>query len=217
MSSFEKAKSEQSVTQHANKSSAEPSLADQIDPSRSIEGQRVVYLMRGLPSCGKSHRSRELAGAHGVICETDQFFYTQVGKNVDKYDYQADRQQEARDWNYQRFFNAVDVGAPIIVVDRGNGLNLETVRYAKYAADRGCTLLLAEPDSPWWQEIRVLLKYKQYTGPVLDRWAERLAKMNRSTHRTPKKTIRRWMQRWNSSLTVDAILNYQQGRSGERA
>ncbi len=171
---------------------------------------KVVYLMRGLPSCGKSHRARALAGATGVICETDEFFFTQVGERSDRYDYDGDRQQEARDWNFHRFTEAVHVGATPIVVDRGNGLNLETQRYARYAAERGYAVLLAEPDSPWWQEIRVLLKYKQYTQPVLDEWADRLAKQNGSTHRTPARTIRRWMANWNPNITVQAILEYKE-------
>ena len=175
--------------------------------TRATEG-RVVYLMRGLPSCGKSRRARELAGATGVVCETDEFFHTHVGEQADKYDYKADRQQEARDWNFRRFAEAVDAGATPIAVDRGNGLNLETQRYARYAVDRGYTVLLAEPDSPWWQEIRVLLKYKEHTQPVLDDWADVLASKNRSTHRTPSRTIRHWMKHWNSSVTVEAILAY---------
>ena len=171
---------------------------------------RVVYLMRGLPSCGKSRRARELAGATGVVCETDQFFHTQVGEDASKYDYDADRLDEARDWNFHRFTEAIDATVSSIVVDRGNGLNTETQRYAQYAVARGYTVLLAEPDSPWWQEIRVLLKYKEYTEPILEVWAETLAKKNRSTHRTPARTIRRWMKNWNPNLTVNAILEYKE-------
>ena len=110
--------------------------------------------------------------------------------------------------NNRRFVEAVDAGATPIAVDRGNRLNLETQRYARYAVDRGYTVLLAEPDSPWWQEIRVLLKYKEHTQPVLDDWADVLASKNRSTHRTPSRTIRHWMKHWNSSVTVEAILAY---------
>ncbi len=169
----------------------------------------IVYLMRGLPSCGKSRRARELAGAVGIVCETDEFFYTQVGESKRAYNYDADRQQEARDWNYERFTEAVDANVSPIVVDRGNGLNRETQRYAQYAAERGYTVVLAEPDSPWWQEIRVLLKYKKYTMPVLQQWADELASKNRSTHRTPATTIRRWMRNWRCDVTVESILKYR--------
>ncbi len=168
----------------------------------------VVYLMRGLPSCGKSRRAHELAGATGIVCETDEFFHTHVGDTREDYNYVSERQQEARDWNYERFIEAVDAGVSTIVVDRGNGLNLETQRYARYAHDRGYTILIAEPDSPWWLEIRVLLKYKEHTMPVLMKLADELAMKNRSTHRTPAKTIRRWMKNWKPDLTVEAILDY---------
>jgi hypothetical protein len=172
--------------------------------------ERIVYLMRGLPSCGKSRRAQELAGAVGLVCETDEFFHTQVGDTTMAYSYDADRQQEARDWNYLRFTAAVDVNVSPIVVDRGNGLNPETQRYAQYAVDRGYNVVIAEPDSPWWQEIRVLLKYKEHTMPVLEQWADELATKNRSTHRTPEKTIRRWMRNWRWDVTVKSILQYRE-------
>ena len=180
--------------------------------AHNFMADRVVYLMRGLPSCGKSRRARELAGAMGLVCETDEFFHTQVGEVSEDYDYDSDRQQEARDWNYDRFAAALDANVSPVVVDRGNGLNMETQRYAKYAVARGYTVLIAEPDSPWWQEIRVLLKYKEHTMPVLEEWADKLAKKNKSTHRTPAKTIRRWMKNWRSDVTVEAILRYQERR-----
>ncbi len=46
----------------------------------------IVYLMRGLPGCGKSHMANRLAGSDGVVLETDQYFYTQVGDNELSYD-----------------------------------------------------------------------------------------------------------------------------------
>jgi hypothetical protein len=194
-------------------------LADEQDSPKQTRNRaedamadRVVYLMRGLPSCGKSRRARELAGSTGLACETDDFFHTQVGEITEKYDYDSDRQQEARDWNFDRFAAAVDASVDPVVVDRGNGLNLETQRYAIYAVDRGYTVQIAEPDSPWWHEIRVLLKYKQHTMPVLEEWAIKLATKNRPTHRTPAKTIRRWMKNWRPDVTVEAILNYKERR-----
>jgi predicted kinase len=170
---------------------------------------QTVYLMRGLPSCGKSHTARHLAGETGIVCETDQFFYTQVGDDLNRFDYDSERMEEARQWNYRRFVEAVDSGVRPIVVDRGNGLNLETKRYASYAVQHGYRVAIAEPESAWWQEIRVLLKYKEVTTEILDDWAERLARRNRETHRTPVATIRRWMKKWRHDITVDDILHFQ--------
>ena len=158
--------------------------------------EKTVYLMRGLPACGKSHTARTLAGQTGAVLETDQYFYTEVGDDSTSYDYRKDLLDGARRWNFQRFVKAIETGISPIVVDRGNSRDMETQRYARYAVDHGYGVELAEPESEWWQEIRVLLKYRQITKPVLLQWADRLADMSRSTHRVPAATIRRWMDHW---------------------
>ncbi len=48
---------------------------------------RVVYLMCGLPACGKSHKAKRLAGPTGVAPETNEYFYSQVGNDPQQYDY----------------------------------------------------------------------------------------------------------------------------------
>jgi hypothetical protein len=171
--------------------------------------EKVVYLMRGLPSCGKSHSARRLAGEHGLICETDEYFYTQVGDDPTVFDYRADLMPAARKWNFDRFVVAVSQGISPIVVDRGNSRSVESRIYVKHAIEHGYRVELKEPDSEWWQEIRVLLKYKDYTRPILNAWAEQLAKMSQQTHRVPASTIRRWMYKWKYDLTVEDILNYR--------
>jgi predicted kinase len=170
-------------------------------------GDRIVYLMRGLPSCGKSYTAKNLCDEGGVVCETDAFFYTQVGEDPQKYDYHSDLLPKARQWNFERFIGAVDSGVSPVVVDRGNGRNRESHAYARYAADRGYEVLLKEPESEWWQEIRVLLKYKHATKEILYQWADRLAEMSRSNHRVSAATIRDWMDHWKYDLTVEDILH----------
>jgi len=46
---------------------------------------KIVYLMRGLPSCGKTFKARQLAANGGLICETDEYFHTQIGDDPTKY------------------------------------------------------------------------------------------------------------------------------------
>lgn len=170
---------------------------------------RIVYLMRGLPACGKSHRAKRLAGTTGVVLETDEYFYSQVGNDPRQYDYSEALLPAARAWNLSRFHDAVAQGISPIVIDRGNGLNSETREYAAYAVEHGYQVKLAEPDSSWWQELRVLLKYQQQVDATLfDAWAKNLADATRDTHRVPFATIRRWMSHWRHDLTVDDILNH---------
>ena len=168
--------------------------------------------MRGLPSCGKSHMARRLAGDDGVICETDEFFYTEVGDDPSQFNYDAACMDEAPDWNFERFCQAVESDVPRVIVGRGNSRSRESCIYIEFAMAHGHRVELKEPDSEWWQEIRVLLKYRDLTGPALDEWADRLAEMNRTTHRTPAKTIRRWMSKWKHDLTIEDMLKLAERR-----
>lgn len=169
---------------------------------------KQVYLMRGLPACGKSHMARRLAGDNGVVLETDQYFYTQVGDDPVKYDYSDELLPVARQWNFDRFCAAIAQTISPIVVDRGNGLNPETREYAVHAVEHGYQVALAEPDSPWWLELRVLLKYKQHiTDELFDAWAKKLADATRDGHRVPTAIIRNWMEAWRYDLEVEDILD----------
>ncbi len=180
-----------------------------VPNSSQLDKLNVVYLMRGLPSSGKSTKAHKLAGERGRVMETDQFFYSQIG-TPEHFDYDGDRLEEARQWNLNRFRDALAEKVTPIVVDRGNGRNPETRIYIELALKFGYRVELSEPDLPWWQELRVLLKYKQFVDPkFLDRWAEALADKSILTHRVPVETIRHWMQSWRADLTVDEILNYR--------
>ena len=79
------------------------------------------------------------------------------------------------------------------MVDRGKE---ETQGYVTFAIAHDYWVELREPESDWWQEIRVLLKYKHLTGPALDAWAEKSSQLSGKTHRVPKETIRHWMESW---------------------
>jgi len=168
---------------------------------------KLVYLMRGLPACGKSHMARRIAGSGGVVLETDHYFYSEVGDDPGVYNYDDRLLPFARDWNYVRFQQAVTQGVSPIVVDRGNGRNAETRRYVEWAVKNGYTVELKEPDSEWWQEIREPLKSRQLNWPILEEWADRLAELSKASHRVPAKTIREWMVGWKHDLTVDEILS----------
>src|SRR4051812_35202706 len=103
----------------------------------AMANDRVVYLMRGLPCCGKSHTARRLAGDKGVVCETDEYFYTQVGSDPQSYDFDEQLMPVARQWNLDRFRQAVLDGKSPVVVDRGNGRNPESYEYIRFAQEHG--------------------------------------------------------------------------------
>ena len=164
--------------------------------------------MRGLPCTGKTFTARRLAGDSGLVCETDEFFHTQVGEDPAIYSYDPALMESAREWNFERFREAVERGVSPVVVDRGNGLGLESRRYAEYAREHGYRVALAEPESEWWGEIRVLLKYRPYTFPVLRAWAVKLAEMSQSTHRVPAEKVWSRMHTWRHGLRIEDIYRF---------
>lgn len=167
---------------------------------------KSVYLMRGLPCCGKSHMAARLAGEDGVVLETDQYFYTEVGDDPSYYNFDKSLLPAARDWILEQYRAALGAGRSPIVLDRGNGRNAESRVFVELADTYGYQVELREPDSPWWQDLRVLLKYSEFVADELfDQWAEALAEKSRTGHRTPATTIRRWMRGWKHDLTVDDI------------
>ena len=93
-----------------------------------------------------------------------------------------------------------------VIVDRGNGLNAETQAYILLADDHGYRVEIREPDSPWWQELRVLVRYREFVADELfDQWAIALSVQNSNDHRVPTETILRWMQAWKPDVTVNQI------------
>lgn len=167
---------------------------------------RIVYLMRGLPCCGKSHLAKRLAGANGVICETDQYFYSEVGDDPARYDFDESLLPAARAWILNQYRAALAAGRSPIVVDRGNGRNAQSRVFVELADAAGYQVELREPDSPWWQELRVLLKFADFVDDALfDQWANALSARSREGHRVPASTIRQWMRGWKHDLTVDDI------------
>lgn len=175
---------------------------------------RIVYLMRGLPASGKSHLAKRLAGDSGVILETDQFFYRQDSDGTLIFDYRADQIEAAREWIFERFEQAISEGRSPIVLDRGNGLNEATRRFAQYAVDHGYRVELKEPDSEWWLEIKRLMRDRPRSNPQLIEWSARLAELSRGTHRVPLSTIQSWMETWRPDLTVDDILQHSGRATG---
>ena len=170
------------------------------------DSRKTVYLMRGLPSCGKSTRAKELVQASGIVLETDAYFEHIGEDGVTLYDYDSKQLGEARSWLMTRFQEALEKGISPIVIDRGNGVNRESRAFAQKAQEFGYAVQISEPNSPWWAEIRTLLRYRPLTDSLLEAWAEELAELSRETHSVSAETIRHWMECWQDDVSVDDIL-----------
>ena len=76
---------------------------------------RVVYILRGIPGCGKSTLATNLAGNTGVVCEADNYFLSDKG-----YRFDATKLGLAHAWCKDIFCNALEGGTPVIVVSNTN-------------------------------------------------------------------------------------------------
>lgn len=187
----------------------DPSVQDRVDDSLmrmqrdkafTSPTHNIVLLMRGLPSSGKSFLARELA-VDGVLCETDRYLREPSLLERDECS-----MEEARQANLNRFKQALVEGQTPIVVDRGNGLNEETYAYVVAALEYGYDVRLVEPDSPWWREIRTLLRYRPETLPILEAWATALARINESTNGVSRETILDWLDGWIADLSTAELV-----------
>jgi len=162
--------------------------------------------MRGLPSCGKTTRAKELAANGGLAFEFDEYFYTQIGEDHTHYDWSKDLLADARQWNVARITAALDQGISPIVIDDDNGLGKTTLSCVRHALKCGYQIEFREPQSPWWREIRQLLRDKQTNREALENWADKLTGLSRSTHRVPYESFLRRMEHWQDDLNVERII-----------
>lgn len=167
---------------------------------------KQLVLMIGLPSCGKTTKSRQIVREHDELFEFDQFFYTQVGSDPQSYDWTRKLMGEAKRWNLERIKGALDAGIPRVIVDSDNQAQCFTKLYVEHAVNLGYEVVFCEPDTVWWQEVSRLLRDKKGNREQLDRWAETLSRMSCGTHRVGVETFRRRMRRWLPDITVADIL-----------
>ncbi len=172
-----------------------------------VQMPRKLLLMRGLPSCGKSTRAKELVADGGLVFEFDEYFYTQVGTDSKRYDWSRSRLDDAREWNVARICSALDRGDSPIVLDDDNGLGQTTRRCVKHAVQLGYQIEFREPTSPWWREIRELLRDKNTNREALASWANKLTGLSRGTHRVSYESFLRRIERWQDALSTEVIID----------
>ena len=158
---------------------------------------KTLYLMRGLPGCGKSHTAKKIAGADGVVCEVDAWFEDSEGV----FRYKKQDVEFARGSARARARAAMRDNVCAIVADRGCGDGKESRRYVKLAKKYGYKIVYQEPDSPHWRAIKIQLENETPDWNELRRWSDVLATLNR--HNVSSENIYKRMQRWKptSELT----------------
>ncbi|KAG9491936.1 hypothetical protein GDO78_000438 [Eleutherodactylus coqui] len=154
-------------------------------PCRSRDqSKRKMVLLRGVPGSGKSTLARTLLreSPDGVVLSTDDYFWQE---NV--YAYDVTLLGDAHNWNQDRARRALDDSRPLVVIDNTNIKAWEMKPYVQMAVDRGYGVEFLEPDTWWKQDSHELEK--------------------RNTHRVPRETISKMLQRYDHDMTVNVVMN----------
>lgn len=176
--------------------------------------EKTLIIMRGLPSAGKSFRSRQLLeeyaskGIEGVIYSTDEYWYkVNYPDKPDEYSFNPRFLAHAHKWNQLRTQRSIDVGCPLIIIDNTNTMASEfCCNYAKYAHFQDYKVRIEEPTSPQWMTVREILKNKKQNKKLLKEWAVKLAEINKESHNVPFFAIEKMMWRWENNLDAEKVI-----------
>eukprot|EP00118_Oscarella_pearsei_P002851 m.11893 g.11893 ORF g.11893 m.11893 type:complete len:1257 (+) comp23675_c0_seq1:47-3817(+) len=147
------------------------------------EPERVLIILRGLPGSGKSTLARQLQGARGVICSTDDYFVLGNGKYV----FDVTRLGDAHDWNQDKARQAMRRGEHPVIIDNTNCQRWEMKPYVLAARKCFYKVNLVEPDTPWKFDVQELAR--------------------RNTHGVPAEKIATMLDRYECNVSVDSILS----------
>jgi len=147
--------------------------------------EKVIYIMRGLPSSGKSFLSRQLV-KRGQIFSTDDYWYIKNGT----YEFDITKLGIAHDWNRRRVEKAVEANISPIVIDNTN-ISIKEVKtyYTAFynAILKGYSLEIAVPTTKWAFNL------------------EKLVELTKKTHNVPADTIQRMLDKWEDFSVGDVI------------
>ena len=180
-------------------------------------GPKRLVLMRGLPSSGKSWTARRIASEEGgEVFEFDAFFERagSPGASTPEFHWSRSALPQARRAQFRLVREAVDAGVSPIVADDDHRPGPTAKAISSYALSRGYKIEFREPDSPWWLALRPLLENKPAHTRELGTWAQKLCRLNASTHRVSLASFVARIERWNPDLTLLDILAWGEGRSG---
>lgn len=173
----------------------------------SPDNDKVIKLMRGLPSSGKSYRALELAGDDpSVICSADHYF----GSTPEEY---------VANWTIEKLGLAhgqckknarmlMQRQRPLVIVDNTNTMVREIMPYFDMAVQYQYRFEIEEPTSPWWvNDIAPYLADKEGNRAHLQKMARFLAEKSQQSHKVPLASIEKMLFRYHYNVTVEQLSN----------
>ena len=175
---------------------------------------KVLILMRGVPSSGKSYRSLELAGDNpSVIHSADHFF----GKNSEEYvaNWTIEKLGTAHKQCQKNISMMLQRQLPLAIVDNTNTMVRELMPYFEMAVQYQYRVQIEEPTSTWWvNDIAPYLDDKEKNKKQLEKMCKFLWELNQKTHKVPLESINKMLFRYHHNVTVEQLANIYARNSG---
>lgn len=168
-----------------------------------MDGYRgVIFIMKGPPGCGKSHKAARLGG---TIFSTDNFFMKNGG-----YKFDPKKLYTAHTWTQNRAREAMQRGITPVVIDNTNCRIRDAIPYVVMAKQYQYFPEIIESDSPWWAEIKNLLLDRSLNQDKIADWADKLAngfkfegKIIKNVHKVPVEAIKKFFDRYSPYTIAD--------------
>lgn len=114
--------------------SVQKNVVGRMMPKRKVSKMTgTVYILRGVPGCGKSTLAKHLAGETGKVCEADNYFVGDDGV----YRYDSNKISLAHAWCRAIFAEALDAKTSVIVISNTNTEPLHFFPYEDMAKRAG--------------------------------------------------------------------------------
>jgi predicted kinase len=176
-----------------------------FDWMQNPDNNKVLILMRGLPSSGKSTRAKELSlGDSSIICSTDDYW----GKTKEEYlaNWSLEKLGVAHGWCRKNARMLMQRQSPLVIVDNTNTVFREMMPYFDMAVQYQYNVKIEEPTSPWWvEQIAPYLKSKEKNRKHLEKMCAFLVAKNVETHGVPLSSMVKMMFRYAPNVTFEDL------------
>jgi predicted kinase len=162
----------------------------------------ILYILRGCAGSGKSFRAKELVEDKNNIFSADKWFSATDDYEEYRKNWAPDKLHAAHSWCKGNLSAAMQKGVTPVAVDNTNVLRRDFMPYFDLANQYQYLAVVEESQSPWWLEIRELLKEKTEVKEI-EQWAKKLAEgfdyngiKIKNGHGVPEAAILRMLMRF---------------------
>lgn len=136
----------------------------------------ILYIMRGVPGCGKTYRAHQLVDQDKTrIFSADKWFSPTEDPEEYRRNWSKEKLFVAHNWCKSKLADAMQRGVSPVVVDNTNVKRRDFMPYIDMAKQYQYMYIIEESQSPWWAEIRELLADQQGNAKEIAKWAQKLA------------------------------------------